>query len=547
MRACCSLILEPMIGIKKLVKRFSFTSTLQFIFIAVSLCAFLFSAWVLWLIPLYGDDLWHLPSLRSSSLGDLLSKPVFGDSNHIPLFHLWMWLSSVLSIEFPWIHTIQALLLLSTCGLFHLYLKQMTIPVWIRWMVTALFLTTPTIAESIYWTSATHQWLGCLWILTALILLPRTAEANHFWRWLATFLCLLFAMLTSELTYGFCVLFIGVLGLKYRKTPQVVSGCVMVALLMIALVAQRNHLITGDWTQLALDRDLNRAFFLKKIYLSLYEFLVYAHPLSLVDKFSTGYFVRNKLSEGWLFFHLIWQTFIWVVILQRKGRNGWELFLLAFATPLMIILSKGLIYERYLMATIIANVLAIGIFVDCFRPPFSEKLLKTGGIVMVVVVFINLNTFVQRTLEHWVKDAVRYQNIMALAQHEKPDRTNPIGLVDALSRYYRPVQAREWWAAPPNTLYEYQLILAERELPGCIYDLLEFLPFEGHIYHYFHLWSIAYLKDACPWPPQELRCFKYYETGLAQGEFREFKGQVQLAYLSDENASKPQELPITCR
>ena len=521
-------------------------STLRLIFIAVSIGAFLFSAWVLWLTPLYGDDLWHISTLRAYSFWDILTKPVFGDSNHIPVFHLWMWLLSTLPIDIPWVHLIQSGLLIVTCGLFHLYLHQMAIPSWIRWMSTALFLTTPTIAQAIYWSSATHLWLGSIWILIALILLPRTPETSRFWRWVGCFLCLLFAMMTTEMTYGFCVLFLVCIAWKYRKNLKLLAGCAMTTLLMIAIVAQRNHLITGHWAQLSLQRELERPIVLKEVYISFYELLIYSHPLALLDKFSKGYFLHGKLSEGWLAFHFLWTALLWGIIFQRKGRNGWDLFLLTFATPLMIIVGNSLIFERYLIATIIGNVLALGIFVDCFRNILSGKLSKMMGILAIVVTLINMNIFVRQMVEHWVKNAVRHHTIVDLAKREQPDAQHPIGLVDSLSLNLQPPKDREWWSAPRNGLYERQLILSNLGSPHCIYDLLDKLPFEGHKSREGHISSINYLKQQCAWPPQQLRCFKYYQTGSLQGEFRSYRGQVKFSYLLEKHDLTPQELLVTC-
>ncbi|MBF0288797.1 MAG: hypothetical protein HQM14_13360 [SAR324 cluster bacterium] len=523
-----------------------FISVLQAFFIIIATGAFLFSAWILWHTPLYGDDLWHLSSLRTNSFLDLLTKPVFGDSNHIPVFHLWMWFVSFFPLDYPWMHGIQAILLLLTCVLLHFYLWQMEIPSWIRWMVTALFLTTPTIGESIYWTSGTHLWLGCIWILLALIFLPRTSDDSYFWRWCGTFAGILLAMMTTELLYGFCVLFIGLLGLKYRKNPRVFSGCLITALLMIGMVAYRNHLVTGNWLQLSLDRDINRVFLIREIYISLYEILAHTHPLPLLEQFSRTYFVRQRLSEGWLFFHLCWYTLIWFIILQRKGRNGWDLLLLTFVTPLMIVAANALLYERYLIATIIGNVMALGLFVDCFSKTSWKKLYPMLGMIGVLVTILNFHTSIQRTIKHWGKDGIRYQNIIELVKQEHPDKEHTIGLVDSLSKQFSQPKKQEWWAAPSNTLFELQLVFSNMNLPSCIYDLHHNQSFEGYKYRSAHTWSVLNLKESCRWPPQELRCFKYHETGMLAGEFRPYQGKVKFAYLPDEDSNNQKEIPVTC-
>ncbi|MBF0289912.1 MAG: hypothetical protein HQM14_19020, partial [SAR324 cluster bacterium] len=407
------------------MKKFSLTSTFQIVFAAISAAAFLFALWVLWLTPFYGDDLWHLSSLRSYSYWDLFTKPVFGDSNHIPVFHLWMWLLSVLPHDFPWMHLIQGGLLFLTCALIHLYLLQMAIPSWIRWMSTALFLTTPTMAQAIFWSSATHLWFGSIWILIALILLPRTVEGSSFWRWTGCFVCLPLAMMSTELSYGFCVFFVVLIALKYRKNFKIILGSVITTVLMVAIVAQRNHLVTGNWAQLSLDRELERPLILKEIYISAYELFVYSHPLSVLDKFTQGFLLHERLSHAWLAFHLIWMTLLWFVILQRKERNGWDLALLAFTPPLMIIVGNGLIYERYLIATIIANGLAMAIFVDGFRNRNSEKLVKVMGGLVILVTLINMSIFVRHSLAQWVNNAVRHHAIVDLVKRENPDAQHP--------------------------------------------------------------------------------------------------------------------------
>ncbi|MBF0278465.1 MAG: hypothetical protein HQM13_11760 [SAR324 cluster bacterium] len=528
------------------MKKFSLISTLQIVFAAVSASAFLFSLWVLYLIPFYGDDLWHLSSLRSYTFWDLLTKPVFGDSNHIPVFHLWMWLLSFLPHDFPWIHLVQGGLLILTCFLFHIYLLQMSIPAWIRWMSTALFLTTPTIAQAVFWSSATHLWFGSIWILSALILLPRRSEESVFWRWSGCFICLPLAMMSTELSYGFCVLFIVLVALKYRRNFKIFSGCLITSLLMVAIVAQRNHLVTGNWAQLSLDRELERPLILKEIYISAYELFVYSHPLSMLDKFSQGYLLHERLSEGWLAFHLAWMTLFWFIILMRRGRNGWDLALLVFTPPLMIIIGNGLVYERYLIASIIANGLGMAIFVDCFRPLISGKLAKTFGVLAIFVVLINLSVFVRHSLAQWVNTAVRHHAILDLVQREHPDVRNPIGLVDSLSQNFRPLKDREWMSAPTNTVHELQMILSNLNYPYCLYDLLDELPFEGYKYRDAHMKSLNNLKKQCIWPPQKLRCYKYFQTSMVTGEFHSYSGQGKVLYLQEKNAVHPQEHLVRC-
>lgn len=151
--------------------KLSIQTTLKFSFIIISIIAFINWAWILWITPLYGDDLWHL-GVRDTSLWQLLSVPVFGDSNFLPILHLWVWLISFFPVDAPWMHGIQAAFLLLTGWMIYLVMGKMEVESWIRWMAITLLLTTPTLLESIVWTTGTHVWLASLWIIFALIILP---------------------------------------------------------------------------------------------------------------------------------------------------------------------------------------------------------------------------------------------------------------------------------------------------------------------------------------------------------------------------------------
>ncbi|MBF0289913.1 MAG: hypothetical protein HQM14_19025, partial [SAR324 cluster bacterium] len=146
----------------------------------------------------------------------------------------------------------------------------------------------------------------------------------------------------------------------------------------------------------------------------------------------------------------------------------------------------------------------------------------------------------------WVNNAVRHHAIVDLVKRENPDAQHPIGLVDSLSRNIRPLKDREWMSAPTNTLHEVQMILSNLDYPYCIYDLHDKLPFEGYKYRDAHIQSLGNLKQRCRWPLQKLPCYKYFQTGLASGEFLPYQGQVKLFYLQKKNDVHPQENLLTC-
>lgn len=517
----------------------------KFFYIIVSCLSVVFCFWVLFISPFYGDDLWYLGNLRGFTWLDFWTVPVFGDSNHIPIFHLWMWLIVALPMDFPWVHMIQGVLLIGTCGLFHLYLYQIKIASWIRWLITALFLTTPTIAESIFWTAATHLWLGGIWALLALILLPRDFENTYFYRWIGTFACVLLCMMTTELMYGFCVFFMAVIGFKYRYRYGVVLGCLVTVLLMVAIVAQRNYLINGDWAQLSLERHVYHSFLPQNINSPLHQILVYSNPLSLLDKASKGYLVFEKWSHSRLFYQLLWQTAVWFVVLQRVGRNGWDLLLLAFSTPLMIILGGGPIFERYLFVTIMGNILGLALFIDELSQK-SSNLRKLLGGAAIIVILINGTAFFRITTDKWAKDGLRYRAFIELIEQESPERGNPIGLVDSLSLNPRPLRSSEWWHMPNNSLMEWQTILSEMRYPLCVYDLLKENRFEGGMYPFAHVTSVNRLQDECGPLPNEVKCFQYQQTGRFSGKFMPYKGDVTFSQLPEQAAIHPIERPVTC-
>ncbi|MBF0289211.1 MAG: hypothetical protein HQM14_15440 [SAR324 cluster bacterium] len=530
---------------------------LKYGFIAITIGAICYWGWLLWITPFLGDDLWHRERVAGRTFWELITQPIFGDLHHYPIFHLWYWMLSILPADPLWMKSANLGLLILTCVLFYYYLKQAGIGSWVRWMAIALFVTSPTIIQTIIWIAAVLHWLGALFILAGLMLYPRSTESCHTWRWIGAGLCLILAIMTSEFMYACCGMLFVIVALKYYKHPRIFLGALGFLAIMLAFVAWRNVLVTGNWYQLSPPAYENRPFQLSDLYHTFQEILEYSHPLALVQTFwPQGYFEEISLSLEKIFLLTLGYIGLWWVTLRRPERNGWDILIMGVGTPLMIIFGKGHIFgqERYLIIMIIAQTLGLAFFVDHVQSKVQlEKwnMIRLGmGALMLGVVLINLNSLCQRTLDHVAPNAMRHHQFIKLAKQEFPDSSHPIGLVDSLYRFDFPTKSREVRPLPENSLYERQIMLRNVGLPICIYDLTESpkdFRYEALQIPDQHLRSIGNIKVNCNWPPVELRCFKYHYTGRITGEFRLHTGLVILTYFTDEITQNYQELQINCK
>lgn len=528
---------EPFPGVKR------FNHWAVWFFAAITLLWACYFCYNWWFIPLYADILWHFHRLLDMPWIGAFTDYIWTDSHYTPFFQLYL----KFLIQFPPYgqtpHLLHYIMLGFSGWLLFRYLGKMGVDPWLRWLALLMVLTMPTNKQALYWSAAQHVWHASMLICGVFLLLPKKGQPWTVAKVGLISLLLWLSMNIIELVYGFvgfAMLYWFVNNLKHRKVTLafVVVGCLLVATILL-----RNHIVNGDILQLSNYEEVEREYRFLDFKNNFYQILKYAHPLTLADQYlPQGYLLKSEeytnlgLIALLALYLLQWGSLFWL-----RHEHRWEWLLFAFSSPLMILLGKGIIEERYLFFTIIANSMVLAILLQHFLKRIRLWQLAFITTTISLILLVNTLANIRIIREHYITDITQHATLLNLLRSEPRP---PIGFVDTHPYFMHRLPKDEYHSAAYNDLFSLQRTLDYHRKNPCFYLLSHQVPprpDQGEDRK-----GLEVLTQRCDWIPKRMTCYQYERTGEYSGQLKPYHGPAKFAISYAKLGIDPNQLSVQC-